>query len=191
MSMKIEHEGKEIEVFTPEEVEAQKQEALKSVQEELDKTKRVISEKNENFKRYKDMTEQEKEMYSAGELEARRLAEAAEARAQALEEQYNKDKKAVFDKAKEGRIARYAGGDEALKKEIEANFELINLEGADEETAKRRVDLAFNMTGKGKINPLTQDYGRGEAPKQKDTTEKFAESDKGKEGMKQIGEIKF
>lgn len=73
MSEKFEKDGVEGEYFTAEEVEAKaKAEAERVAAEkdaEIEKWKKVSSEKTENFRKYNEMTQEERDAHSANELE--------------------------------------------------------------------------------------------------------------------------
>jgi hypothetical protein len=201
--MKIENdEGKEIEVFTAEEVAAREKAAGEAVgktegeknaalQAELEKARRVLSEKTDNFKKLHEMTEEEKSKMSAAQIESAKRMEAAETRASALEEEIKKDKTTRSDKAREKALARYSGTDEKVKEKLVENYKLINLPEGDEDEINRKVEAAWNMMGVGKpkVNPLNQSW-QGDAPN-KGSSENFAESERGKAALKNMGELKF
>lgn len=174
--------GGQIEVFTADEMAA-KETALNEAKAEAEKYKQVSIEKTENFKKLHEMTEKEKEQYTEKELEARRMAEIATERAEALEKKYKEDTENRAKAIRESEITRLSGGDVKLKEEIEKNWGLINLEGTDETTIKQRADMAFKMAvGSGAVpNPLNREHG-GDAPrhKEKEDSEKFLGSDRGK-----------
>jgi len=193
MPFKVEVEGKEVEGFYPEEVEARVQEAIKphmtaaetakadaeAARAEAEKYKRVSMEKTENFKRYKDMTEEEKGKLTAEQTEAIKRADAAEAKAAEAEAKVTEFTTKSLESLKNKIIREKSGGDADLQKKLEENWNLINLEGNDEETFQKRGDLAFNMLGlaKPKTSPFNR-MGLGDAPPVKG--EKFTETDKGK-----------
>src|SRR5436190_1115560 len=77
-------------------------------------------------------------------------------------------------------IDAYSKGDEDLKKKLTENYDLVKIDGVDQDSIQRKVELSYNMLGLGKpkINPFSQHYV-GEAPN-KGMEEKFADTDKGK-----------
>lgn len=206
MPFKVQDEsGKEIEVYSPEEVNVHKQEvetfkakalenekAVTEARAEAEKYKAVIAEKNDNFKRFKDMTEEEKKTLTAKDIENIKRAEAAEAKALELEDKFNKDVESRKESAKTKAIEAYAHGDEELKKKLLESYDLVKLDGTDEDSIKRKVELSWNMLGLGKpkVNPFNQSYDGGDAPN-KGLSDKFVETDKGKAGLAAMGEIKF
>ncbi len=200
MPIKIDNpdkEGEEMEVYTADEVAAQRTE-LESAKAERDAAKaeaekfqKVSAEKTENFKKLNELTETEKAGLSAEKLEAMKRAEASESRVKELEDRYNTDTQNRIKKDTEDALAKYHGGDEKLKEALEKNFKLINMEGTDTATIQERARLAASME-KGKSdrpNPLMYPMG-GSAPKsaEKNKTEEFMKSDKAKEAQKRMGE---
>lgn len=205
--MPIKHtteDGDEIDAFTSEEVKA-KDDAIAAKEAELatikaeaetakaevEKYKRVATEQTTNFKKLNDLTEAEKTALSSEKLEAMKRFEAAEARAAALEEKINTDTKTRIQSDTDSALAKYHGGDEKLKKALEENFKIINLEGTDTATIQERARLAASME-KGKadrINPLHTNFG-GSAPRsqEKSKTEEFLKSEKAKAALKAMGE---
>ncbi len=201
MSLKIDdpnNEGQEIEVFTAEElaakaaeVETTKNAELATANAEVERLKKVSAEKTENFKKLNEMTEAEKAAMSAKQIEDLKRIEAAESKAQALEDKINNDTKSRVEKDIETALAKYHGGDEKLKEQLKKNFDLINLQGTDTETIQERAKLAADMEkGKlGRINPLHSGFG-GSAPKSadKNKTDEFLNSEKAKAALKAMGE---
>lgn len=200
MSIKVDdpnNPGQEIEVFTPEEVAAKDTELATvraeaaAARAEADKYQKVSAEKTENFKKLNELTEAEKSALSTEKIEAMKRFEAAESRAAALEAKINADTTSRIEKDKEAALKKYHGGDETLKKELEANYKLIGLEGTDTETIQERARLAAAMyTGKtNRQNPLMANMN-GDSPryKEKTQTEEFMKSERAKEAMRRMGE---
>lgn len=198
-------DGTEMEVYTADEYTAVKtagETAAKTAKDEADVARkeaetakaeatriaRLHADQANNFKRYKDMTEEEKAKLTSNEVEARKIAEAAEDRARALEDSYNKDKEVAVTALKMKALAKYSAGDDELKKKLEENWDLINIKGTDEDTINRRAEMAFNMTGTKRNNPLRQSWS-GDAPNK--GGEKFGDTERAKTVDKLIGEIKF
>lgn len=192
--------GEEKEVYGADEFQAvQKEAAEAKAQAEAMRTqadearkaaedaKRVAAEQTQNFKKLRDMTEEEKSKLTADQISVKAQAEAAEARAQALEERWNNETKSRVEKAKEKSLAAFHRGDAELKKKLEENYELVKLEGTDEDTIARRAELAYNMlgTGKPRINPLTQSFS-GEAPNAL-TDEDFSKTERGQAALREMG----
>lgn len=189
MSIKIpdpNNEGEEIEVFTQDEIATQLAERdtkLEEATKEVERYKRVAAEQGENFKKLSDMTADEKAKFSTEQIENMKRVEAAEQKVKDIEERYSTDTQNRIKADKENALKRYHGGDEALKKALEENYELINLPGDDTATIFERARLASAMeAGKsGARNPLMTHYGGG-APStaQKTKTDEFLGSDKAK-----------
>jgi len=174
-------EGEEKEVFERSEYEAAlKQEREKTQAElaksweekeasykaELEKKNRVLAEKTENFKRLNEMTEEERSKLTAEQVESRKIAEAAEARAKAVEEKYEKEKQESTKKIRERTLKRYAGDNADKVKKLEEMYALINMPESDEESIDARALAAARATGLEvkQRNPLNQSWS-GEAPK--------------------------
>ncbi len=200
MPIKIDNpdkEGEEMEVYTADEVAAQKTEldAAKTERDaakaDAEKYQKVSAEKTENFKKLNELSAEEKSKLSAENIEAMKRFEAAEARAAALESKMNEDTQSRIKKDTDDALFKYHGGDEKLKEQLEKNFKMINLEGTDTTTIQERARLAASMEkGKaGGMNPLMSPMG-GSAPRtvDKNKTEEFMKSDKAKAAMKAMGE---
>lgn len=200
MTMKVQDPNdpeKEIEVFTADEMAIQTaaateaKTAAETARAEAEKLKVVVAEKTNNFKKLNEMTDAERTALGAEKLEAIKRFEAAEARATALEESINSDKKARVESDTASALAKYHGGDEKLKAALEENFKIINLEGTDKETIEKRAKLAADMyKGQtGRANPLMASMSGGSPGHQeKSKTEEFLGSDKAAEAMKRMGD---
>ena len=190
--------GAEETFFSAAEVEAEKTKIAEeyaakeaNLKAEIEKSQKVLAEKTENFRRLNDMTEKEKEGFTAKEIEIRRMAEQAEDRAKALETQYQNDTKARADLAKEKAIAKFAGDSADIKQKLADSWDLINLSGTDEATIEKKASLVFNMVtgGSHTPNPLTQEFS-GEAPAvraAKAAEDEFLKSEKGQSALKAMG----
>lgn len=190
-------DGTEFDALLPEEVEAQKAEAiataqgeLKAAKEEVEKYKKVSAEKTESFKKLNEMTEAEKGAMTAKELEDKKRFEASEARANALEEKINIDTKTRIEKDTANALAKYHGGDPKLKEQLEKNFNMINLAGTDTEAIVERARLAKNMLvgQSGGMSPLMAPMnGSGPRAVDKSKREEFLASEKAQKAMDLMG----
>lgn len=183
-------EEKEIEVFTPEEMAAKDAEIV-AAKADAENARRVASEQTANFKKLNEMTEAEKATFTAKEIESMKRIEASEAKAAALEDEINNDKKSRVESKKASEIAKYAGSDPEIKKKLEENYDLINLTGTDDATIEKRAKLAANMlTGAtGRTNPLYSPMnGAGPVARESSKTEEFLNSDKAAEARKRMGD---
>ena len=198
MKVKNIETDEEIEAFTPEEVQAQVAEVAKAKDEEIAKAHaeverltKISAEKTENFKKLNEMTEAERAALSAERLESLKRIEAAESKATAIEAKYNDDTQKRIDNDIASALAKYHGGDEKLKASLEENFKMINLVGTDTATIVERARLAAAMeSGKsGRPNPLMA-HMNGSAPKplDKNKSEEFLKSEKGKAARRMMGE---
>lgn len=199
--------GAESEFYTPEEVtaretaareQAQKEaeEKFKPIVDENTKTKEELAQERKfraeqaiNFKKLRDMTPEEKKELSPADIESRRIAEQNAEELQRIKEERETETKTRAQKLKENAIKHWAGEDADLKKKLEDNWEIINIKATDEDTAAQRAEMAMNMTGMRKNNPLRQAWN-GDAPK-KGIEDNFKETERGKAADKLIGDIKF
>lgn len=197
MSIKItDDDGKEMEVYTPEELAAEKtaretaEKTVGELQTKLTSQERVLAEKNENFKRFKDLTEEDKAKMTADQIETSRALDNERTAREALEAEIKTDKATKITKATDRAVAAYSGGNEDLKKQLEENITLVALEVTDEDSAMKKVELAYNMLGIGKpkINPLHQTWN-GTPPGTQ--PEKFTETERGKAAASEMGDITF
>lgn len=185
------NEGQEIEVFTAAEL-AEKETALVAANAEVEKLKGLNAEKTENFRKLHEMTEDEKSKFSAKEIENMARVEAAENKVKELTDQISGDTQKRITTDTENALKKYHGGDETLKKALEENFKMINLEGNDTETIQKRAEMAAAMEiGKNNANrnPLMASMGGG-APQQREKgrTDEFLGSDRGKAAIAQMGD---
>ncbi len=141
----------------------------------------------ENFKKLRDMTQEEKDMYTEKELELMKRTEEVELRAIEIEKSANdnlqKQRNAIIDNL----ATKYAKGDKELEAQIKINLgklnpELINSAMTEAELTPH-VENAFNMLGvQAAPDPLREANNQGGS--WGDTTPKtdgFAESQAGKE----------
>ena len=203
MTMKIpdpSDESKEIEVFTAEEVAAQKAEVetaktaeIEAAKAEAEKYKRVASEQTTNFKKLNELSAEEKAKLSGEQIEALKRAEAAEARVTALEEGIKTETKTRIETDTATALAKYHGGNEELKKILEGNFKIIALEGNDTATIQKKAEMAKNMyigSQGGRPNPLMASMNGGSpAHQEKSKTEEFLKSEKALEAQKRMGDV--
>lgn len=194
--MKVELNGEEVEVFTQEELEAQKIEAQKAIQDELtsikgeyDKLQRIHAEQATNFKRLRDMTEEEKAKLSAEQIELRKMAEKAMEENEALKGSLENERKTALEQKKESLIKGIVGDDAELRTKLESEF------GALSETLslEDRVKKAAVLVGvnPNPVNPLYMGMN-GEAPKSKDPKdekEEFLTSERAKQAMEYMNKI--
>ncbi len=202
MPIKVTDENNnEIEAFTAEEIAQAKAEGVKvgedakasaqkeveAAKSELEKLKKVSAEKTENFKKLNEMSEAEREKFTAKEIEAMKRVEAAENKAKTLEERYSEDTKNRILADKKKALFKYHGGNKELEESLTKNFEMINLPGDTTEIIEERARMAANIVkgGMERNNPLMSVLN-GQAPSIKNATktEEFLKSDKGQKAAK-------
>jgi len=196
--MAIEHEnedGTTITVFTKEEVEAEattraQAEATRIANEkdaEIEKLRKVSAEKTENFRKYNEMSEEEKKAHSENEIiqirRADQLAEELTSVKTALQEKEAREK----DYTKNSILKGFHGDKEDVKKNLEEKYAV--LAGMPESTPdeiKARVSAAATLAGISvdSVNPLYQSFS-GEAPQYKEKTE-YVETEGGKEAADMV-----
>lgn len=186
MSQKGEDEnGNEIELFTQEEVAAQKQaEAERIAAEkdaEIERLKKISSEKTENFRRYNEMTEEERKSFDANTtnliLRGDKLEEELAAVKTTLAEKETKER----ENYKENALSGFHGGKEDIKSTLEEKYAL--LAGMPETSPQEifaRVAEAAKLAGISvdSRNPIYQSV-HGTPPVYKEKTD-FTETNEGK-----------
>jgi hypothetical protein len=207
--MKIENaEGKEIEVFTPEEVTAretaaaeaaakeasdrvmaEKQKELDAVNAELEKVRKVSAEKTTNFKKYNEMTEEERKAHSENEILLLRRHDELEGEVGTLKTRLEEKDKNEKDYTKNSVLKNFHRGDETVKKAIEQNY--AHLAGMPESTPDEiaaRAASAARLSGItiDPINPLYTPIS-GEAPAYKENKD-YTDSPEGKEAARLVRE---
>ncbi len=193
MTTKItDDEGNEIEVYTAEEVEQQRATAVTAARAEADviikqkdtdieALKKVSAEKTENFKRYNEMTQEEKDRYDANTTELLKrsdqtAAELADTKKK-LEERDIRDR----DSAKNNALSGFHGGKEDIKKTLEEKYAILaGMPETTPEEIKARATEAAKLAGISidSVNPLYQRFD-GDAPRQKESKD-YVESPDGK-----------
>lgn len=144
------------------------------------------SEKNrefqaQNFKKFRDMTAEEKELLSEKEKELL-------IRQEKLEEEREKDKqereKWQTDQIKkiENRfVKQLSGGDEKVAEKILFHYNRLSDKADDEETIEQKMNDAYRLLGDDRPDPLRRAIsGRGSAPDVKAKSSDFSETDEGK-----------
>lgn len=145
------------------EEQAKLQEELESVRTEAEKYKKVSAEKTENFKKLRDMTEEERSALNANQIELIRRNETVEEQLEALKTQLSEREQEKLSSAKKEVLSRYANGDEEIQKELEEKWDLINIPES-ETTIEQRAELVAKLVGVNTKNPLNKSFN-GEAPK--------------------------
>jgi len=184
--MLIEHPetGEEIEVFTKEEVDektstlAEKEAEIEKLQKEYEALQKVSAEKTENFKKLNEMTAEEREAMSANQIEIFKRNEKLEDEINLLKSKVDTKSQQEIAEKKNALLSQFAGEDEELKKKLEESWDLLNIDGVDNETLARKAELSASMVGitRSDKNPLrTPMYG--EAPQLKQTTQSQAKVD--------------
>lgn len=203
--MKIDHPetGEEIEVFTAEEVETQKTEALatntkeweekhNATTTEIEKLRSINADQTSNIKRLKDMSDEEKEKLSAEQIENRKIAEEALEGQEALKKQIEARDASDVATKKETLIKAVVGEDKDLREKLEAKIATISADVPLEERIASAATLAGIGSSANPTNPLATPQGVGMPPTQMKTQEEkgqFMASDRGKSAASRLGII--
>ena len=130
-------------------------EALQKALEEKEAELNKLRQKDYNFKRLRDMTEEEKQKLSQAEIELKKNQEELEERMQTFTESAKKEKVDIA-------LGRFAAGDKDLGDKIMHHFNRLKDEGDSQEAITRRMEDAYMLaTGlnKGAVNPIHQSSG--------------------------------
>jgi len=203
MSIKIEHPdtGEEMEVFTPEEVEIQKAEALatsnteweekiSATTGELETLKKFQAEQKDNFKRLKDMTEEEKAQLSAKQIEDQKVIESLFEKNAELETLIKDRDAREVNAIKESLINKFTGEDPKAREALESKLTLLSSIEDMGERIKAAATLAGLTSNIQSENPLYRESPTGMAPGQmadKKDSDKFLGSDKGRAALERMG----
>lgn len=186
--------GEENEYYTADEIQAA--EAAKTAAEtaaaesnaKYENLNKLHSSQAENFKRYKDMSEDEKSALSAEKTETLKRIEAAEDIANKANAKLAEKETAEAETKKNSLVSKYTGNDKDLAAKFTEKYD--GLESiADPE---QRAVAAAALAGIGvnvQVNPLHQRYnGEGpQASKAKTERDEFLASDKGQAGLAAMG----
>lgn len=200
MPIKVEHEDKEIEAYTTEEVEQQKQAAIasaqgewetkhKTLEEELAKERKFRAEQTQNFKLLRDMTEEEKAKLTAEQIESRKIAEQATQEVQSLRASIDAERKANEDAKRESLIESFTGGNAELRAKLEAELPNVAIEDVE-----KKMIAAAKLAGLygERSNPIRSGI-HGAPPtgfaQASDDKKIFFESGKGKDAMDIISKL--
>jgi hypothetical protein len=172
----INDDGNEEVVYTQEELEQQKAEAIKALEEQLADKEAHLKEKLDQFKKATGGAELEKEEAVAkAQLEAEQARALAEQANKAIEEANNARQEA----AKKYYMKSFVGENVELLAKLEESYQMINLATATEEDIKRRVEMSASLAGINTFQAPTAPFsGAGYAPtptssQAKDDYEKF------------------
>lgn len=166
------------------EQEAEKATLLTTIQEKdakITEQEAHIAKQGENFKRLRDMTQEERESYTEKELDLMKRQEAL----LADQEQIKKEQADFLAKQKENTVNalvnKYARNDPELAKKIRFNAESIkDFDTASDETAIAPIiEKAVFMLGDARPDPLRTAHNTGGQPAPEGTSN-FADTEAGK-----------
>lgn len=195
--IKVENEdGKEIEAYTAEEVEAAKEAAKKEVADvnlkaiadkdiEIARLNKISAEKTENFKKYNQMTDDEKKAYDANTTELLKRNDLTQAELEEVKTKLAEKETKEKEYTKNSILKGLHNNDEKTKKTIEDNYSyLAGMPESTPEEIAARAGAAARLAGiqVDPRNPLYSAFS-GEAPKPKEEGKEFSDTDKGKEAV--------
>lgn len=193
MPKMVEHEGKEEEMYSAEEVAAAaearaKEEAAKvaaAKDTEIEGLKRINVEKTDNFKKFNEMTEEERKAYDANTLNlikrGDQLADELASEKKVREEREKADREHM----KTSTLKNIHAGSEEVKTKVEKHYaELSGMPETTQEEVNARAVAAARLAGItiDERNPLYQTFA-GEAPKHTEKSE-YIETPEGKEAAR-------
>lgn len=192
MSEKIEIDGVEKEVFTAEEVAAQTKaaaeaEATRVAAEkdaEIERLKKVSAEKTENFRKYNEMTQEERDAHSANELELIKRNDKIEAELIAEREARLAKEKTENERTKNNALKGFHADVAEVKEKIEKSYAaLAGMPETTPEEVQARAEAAARLAGISveSRNPIHQSFS-GEAPRYKEKSE-YVETPEGQEAV--------
>lgn len=183
----------QIDVFTPEEVAAKEAEAqaakdaLAARDAEYKKLESIHASQADNFKRFKDMSEEEISKLSAKDIENIKRIEAAEDAAAAAHAKLTEKEQADADAKKATLVQKYTGGDKDLVAKFEEKFATLAGVADPEERAAAAAILAGIGIVPG-VNPITQQFnGAPYVPKEQKESEQFLASDRASAAIAAMG----
>lgn len=186
MSEKIDKDGVEVEVFTADEVAAAaKVEADRVAAEkdtEIEKWKKVSTEKTENFRKYNEMTQEERDAHSANELELIKRNDKIEEDLKAEREARITREKTDNDRTKNNALKSFHNDLPEVKTKLEEKYALLaGMPETTPEEISARATEAAKLAGISvdSRNPIYSSI-HGEPPVYKEKTE-YVETPEGKE----------
>jgi len=184
---KDEESGAEYDVFKQDEVDAM----VKEKDTEITRLKALDRERGENFKRYNEMTEEQRDAHSENELELIRRNDSLQDELKSIQTGISTRDMNDRTNAKNSIMASFHGNKEDVKALIESKYEILSgmPENTPEEIKSRAVEaskLAGIAVNSSNYNPVYAQMD-GEAPPVS-KGDGFLESDRGKEAEKQLSE---
>lgn len=181
-------------VLSPEEVKELQEKAEKAAEfeaqiQEKEAAINKLSQKDLNFKKFKTMTEAERQEEMAGWSEEKKFYMQE---IEALNDRVERQSEATIGTAKERKIKALAGEDADLRKEIEEQYERLGGEAFTPEEVSRQLDEAYVVVKHRKessniVDPMNtfvpSTQGMGFSGKKTD----FADTEDGQKLAKELG----
>ena len=155
-------DGNEFEMPTKEEKEVldKEREEAKTQLEEANKELKGLRDKKFNFKKLRDMSEEEKGKFDEKELALKQQIEE-------MQEGQESNKNKLEDNWKDKAIRSMVGSDEEMKKKILENYDALNIDAGTEYEIGDKMTKAYQLAYPGQTSPSpfnTPNYGKTEAP---------------------------
>lgn len=185
-------DGEEVTLYTPEEMEAANAEKAR-LEAEYAELQKVSREKTDNFKKLNQMTEQEKEQFTARELENRAMIEKLMEENEQLKTNLTEKEKNEIETNRNKVISEIVGNNEELKTKFLEKYSIVNIEEKDIDSMRMRAVAAAKLAGiempDHGFNP-TQQMWNGDAPRPlKGDTQSFLQSDRAKAALEAMGDV--
>ena len=190
-------DGTELEVYTKEEVEATTSK-LSEMESEMQRLQQANGEMSLNFKRYRDMTEEEKATLTESEKQANLQMGIMQDQIEEMKKKDQEREEATVKNLKQATIDRYTQGNAEMKEKMEKQWDLVNIDVKDSATATERGRIAFLAAG-GVLNdthknPLFTHYS-GDVPTsvptpgvtKQEKSKEFISSDRGQAALRAMG----
>lgn len=190
-------DGTELEVYTKEEV-TETQNKIGILEAEMENLRKTNGEISVNFKRYRDMNDEEKSMLSESEKQANIQMGILQDQVNEMKKQAEADKALRLTNLKEAVLNKFCQGDKEMREKMTQGWDLVNIDVVDERTAFERGRIAFAASGgilsDSQKNPLFMDLS-GDAPTKvpgpketrKEKAEEFITSERGKAAQAAMG----
>lgn len=162
---------------TLQKVTQEKEDTAKKLQE----SEARRQEQTTNFKKFRDMSAEEKELLSEKEKELMQ-------RQEKLEEEREKDRRereewqaGQIKKIENRYVKQLSGGDEKIAEKILFHYNRLSDKADDEETIERKMNDAYRLLGDERPDPLRRAIsGRGASPEVRSKSTDFSETEEGK-----------
>lgn len=145
-------EGKEVQAFTAEELEAEKAKIQAEADAKVAAAEAHTKTKLDEFMKGKQGVELKEQEFNAKIEEAKKMSETATAKVE-------EERQARFGALKNYIFEQYGGNDPETKKKLEEAWDLVNVPITNEDDVKRRVKLSADLAGLSNGPKMEMNYG--------------------------------